>query len=201
MPCGCPYTEIEAGGARAGVTETAAAGLEKRSDAEGRVWAWNPEMDQWQLLHEIAWGDTLWNLSRTYYGQPSLEGVRAIHEVPQNYAIQGPSPDHGLIPGDVILIPDLQQPFEELAATFDPAPTAEPAPTGDAPAAPLPVALPPPPSVEDLPDGAILVSDTGDPIRRGDDRGWWAESSTAKKAAVIAGAAALIGGGYYLVTR
>jgi hypothetical protein len=74
-------------------------------------------MGEWELPHTIKSGDTLWKLSAAYYGKSSMGGVHAIYGVPQNKAIQGPSADSGLIPGDVILIPGLPQPAVAPAAS------------------------------------------------------------------------------------
>jgi len=104
----------EASGARAGVPEDASAGLPTYLDGGGRAWAYHPS-GEWMALHAIRSGDTLWNLSGTYYGTRSLGGVRAIHGVPENTAIQGPDPNRGLIAGDRILIPGLVQPAEAPA--------------------------------------------------------------------------------------
>ena len=100
----------EAAGAAAGRAQDASAGLGLFTDGSGRVWAWNPAMGEWQRLHTIASGDSLWKLTKIYYGAYSQSGVHAIHDVPQNEAIQGPDAGIGLIPGDVILIPGLPQP-------------------------------------------------------------------------------------------
>lgn len=92
------------------VPQDASAGMARYTDAEGHVWAYNPVSDEWQRTHIIRSGDTLWKLSGVYYGSSSLGGVREIFNVPQNKAIQGGSPDTGLIPDDIILIPSLPQP-------------------------------------------------------------------------------------------
>jgi len=95
---------------RAGHPEDATDGLGSITDGAGVVWYWNTAQSEWQQAHTIVSGDTLWKLTRTYYGAYSLPAVATIHEVPQNLAIQGPDPNMGLIPGDVILIPRLAQP-------------------------------------------------------------------------------------------
>jgi len=100
---------LESSGAAAGHAQDASAGLTIVL-VGGDRWAWNPLQAQWQRTHTIVSGNTLWNLSGSYYGAPSLAGVQAIYAVPQNRAIQGPSPDSGLIPGDVILIPNVTRP-------------------------------------------------------------------------------------------
>lgn len=100
---------LESSGAAAGHAQDASAGLTIML-VGGDRWAWNPLQAQWQRTHTIVSGNTLWNLSGSYYGAPSLGGVQAIYAVPQNRAIQGPSPDSGLIPGDVILIPNVTRP-------------------------------------------------------------------------------------------
>ena len=144
MPCQ-PHPNLmlvpEAGGSSAGYPQDASDGLQRRSDANANVWAWNPLFGEWQRMHSIVWGDTLWNLSATYYGSPSLPGVHAIHHVDQNYAIQGPSADTGLIPGDVILIPGLAQVFDAPAG---PAPVPPPVIVEPPTPAPPPVVIAPP---------------------------------------------------------
>ena len=144
MPCQ-PHPNLmlvpEAGGSSAGYPQDASEGLQRRNDANANVWAWNPLFDEWQRMHSIVWGDTLWNLSATYYGSPSLPGVHAIHHVDQNYAIQGPSADTGLIPGDVILIPGLAQVFDAPAG---PAPVPPPVIVEPPTPAPPPVVIAPP---------------------------------------------------------
>ncbi|HXS82638.1 MAG TPA: hypothetical protein VN896_07935 [Methylomirabilota bacterium] len=104
-----PLMFPESGGAAHGGPEDASEGLAKMQDRKG-TWAFNDVMGEWEFVHTIKSGDTLFYLSGWYYGTPSLDGVRAIYHVPQNRAIQGPSPDRGLIPGDKILIPALPQP-------------------------------------------------------------------------------------------
>lgn len=126
---------FEAGGARSGVPEDASAGLPTYLDAAGRAWAYHPSGD-WMPVHQIRSGDTLWNLSGAYYGTSSLAGVRQIHGVPENTAIQGTDPNRGLIPGDRILIPGL------------PPPAGAPSPGGslaDAPPIDAPISPPTPP--------------------------------------------------------
>lgn len=100
----------EAGGAAAGVPQNAWNGLSTATDANGALWAFNPDSSEWQLIHVVQRGDTLWKLSGLYYGQSSLAGVRAIHGVGRNQAVQGRDPNTGLIPGDQILITGLVQP-------------------------------------------------------------------------------------------
>lgn len=90
--------------------QDASSGMATYMDGQGNQWAYNPATAEWQRTHVIQSGDTLWKLSGTYYTAPSLGGVRGIFGVPQNKAIQGDSPDIGLIPGDIILIPGLPQP-------------------------------------------------------------------------------------------
>jgi hypothetical protein len=118
-------------------------------DASNKTWAFNAAMGEWQRTHTIASGDTLWKLSALYYGTSSMGGVHAIYGVPQNKMIQGPSPDSGLIPGDVILIPGLPQPTTP-PSTSDAMPIGafpdEPPPIGGIPTVPpggnLPVPVP-----------------------------------------------------------
>lgn len=151
MPYHLPHPHVlESGGTAAGHPQDASEGLPRQSDTGANVWAWNPVYNEWQRLHSVQWGDTLWNLSATYYGQPSLDGVHAIHHVEQNIAIQGPSADTGLIPGDVILIPGLPQLFQAPAPTPQlPPPDVIPVPTPIAslPGLPAPGDLITPPDI------------------------------------------------------
>lgn len=141
----------DAGGAKAGRPEDASAGFRRITDAQGLPWAWNPVANEWQRIHTIRSGDTLWNLSGTYYGTKSLPGVRAIFNVPQNKAIQGASPDTGLIPGDRILIPGLRQPAAAPIEVSEPGPVEVPTPEPDEPTIgvtpPDVVTVPPIPSI------------------------------------------------------
>ncbi len=119
----------DASGMRAGHTEDASAGLGTITDGGGTIWAWNTVVGEWEVPYTIKSGDTLWKLTKRFYGVFSRDGVHAINLVPQNLAIQGPDPDIGLIPGDVILIPGLPQPAA--------APAAADAPSGDVPQDPV----------------------------------------------------------------
>lgn len=138
---------LEAAGSKSGHPEDASAGMPKWTDASNQQWAFNAAMGEWQMPHLIRSGDTLWKLSGLYYGKSSLDGVHAIHNVPQNLKIQGPSADSGLIPGDVILIPGLPQPSQAPAAA-DTTPNATPQtpitspPVPTAPGSPVPFPLP-----------------------------------------------------------
>ena len=99
----------------------ASAGLQKVEgswNGEARTWAWNPVYSQWQLLHVIREGDTLWNMGGTYYGQRSVANVHRICHVEQNAPIIGADSDCAQgVPGDVLLIPDLEQPGEQPPAS------------------------------------------------------------------------------------
>lgn len=138
---------LEAAGSKSGHPEDASTGMPKWTDASNQSWAFNQAMGQWQIPHIIRSGDTLWKLSGLYYGKSSLDGVHAIHNVPQNKAIQGPSADSGLIPGDIILIPGLPQPAQAPAAA-DTTPMGAPQtpvmapPVPTAPGSPLPFPVP-----------------------------------------------------------
>jgi hypothetical protein len=104
------YPLLEAAGAKLGRPEDASDGMPRWQDSNQKEWAFNSAVGEWERIHTIKSGDTLWKLSGLYYGTSSMGGVHAIYNVPQNKSIQGPSPDSGLIPGDVILIPGLPQP-------------------------------------------------------------------------------------------
>lgn len=142
------FPMLEASGAAVGHAQDASAGLNVMTDASNATWAWNPGAGEWQMLHTIASGDTLWKLSGLFYGTSSLDGVHDIYDVPQNKAIQGPSADSGLIPGDVILIPGLPQPTTAPAAADTTGPMQVPqVPTGiftlpTAAGSPLPAPVP-----------------------------------------------------------
>lgn len=130
---------VEAAGQAQGGPADASAGLQKMNDARG-TWAWNPLYNEWQLLRVIRSGDTLWAMSGEYYGERSVPGVHRIGNIDQNQPILGSTYDRA-VPGDVILIPQLQQPVG-----------APPQPPGDG-------AIPPPggsqPPGLDLPPGGI----------------------------------------------
>jgi len=141
-----PYLNyIEAGGQAQGGPADASAGLSKSSDDRG-TWAWNPVYSEWQLLHTVRSGDTVWAMTRTYYGEQNLVRVRQIGNVQQNKPILGTQYDQA-VPGDVILIPGLSQPG------------------GQAPAPPPPAATPPPGGFEPPPPVAQLPGeiDWGEP--------------------------------------
>ena len=161
MPCNQPHPNLmlvpDAGGSSAGYPQDASEGLQRQSDTQANVWAWNPIFDEWQRLHSGIWGDTLWNRANTYYGAPSLSGGHAIHHVDQNYAIQGPSADTGLIPGDVILIPGLPSSFAPPAG---PAPTPPPVIVEPPEPAPPPVVIAPPTIPVPGAPGAIVPDPT-----------------------------------------
>jgi len=118
---------LEAAGQAQGGPADASSGLTIHNDDRGS-WAFNPLYSQWQLLHIVQSGDTLWALSGRYYGERSMAGVHVIGRVEQNRPILGASYDQA-IPGDVILIPDLEQPGASPPAP--PPPGAVPAPGGD----------------------------------------------------------------------
>lgn len=128
---------VEVAGQAQGGPADASEGLNKINVGE-QTWAWNPIYDEWQLLRMIRSGDTLWNMSGQYYGERSVPGVRRIGNVEQNRPILGSSYDRA-VPGDVILIPGLDQPG---AAPPSPPPGgAQPPPGGAVP--PTPPDLPP----------------------------------------------------------
>lgn len=137
------YPLLEASGAAAGHAQDASAGMARWIDNNQKTWAFNTSAGEWQRLHTIVTGDTLWKISGLYYSAPSLDGVHAIYGVPQNKAIQGSSPDKGLIPGDVILIPGLPQP-------------ALPPQGSDSPVGAFPDAPPPIAGVPTVPPGSGL---------------------------------------------
>ncbi|MHC4218173.1 MAG: hypothetical protein ACYSU7_06910 [Planctomycetota bacterium] len=119
----------EASGQAQGGPADASVGMTIHNDDRGS-WAWNALEGQWMLLHIIVGGDTLWNLTARYYGPTgqNLVSVRRIGNIPQNAPILG-SDYRDAVPGDVILIPDLEQPG--ASPPSPPGGGAEPAPGGD----------------------------------------------------------------------
>ena len=103
----------------------ASAGLTKVEGTwhgQARTWAWNPVYSEWQLLHVLRSGDTLWNMGGTYYGQRSVQNVHRIGDVEQNAPIIGANAggDNAYalgVPGDVLLIPGLEQPANQPPAS------------------------------------------------------------------------------------
>jgi hypothetical protein len=106
-----------AGGLGQGGPADASAGLQKVDgtwNGEQRTWAWNPVSSEWQLLHVVREGDTLWAMGRTYYGESSVANVHRICHLEQNAPIIGASSDCARgVPGDILLIPGLPQPGGE----------------------------------------------------------------------------------------
>lgn len=119
----------DAGGQAQGGPADASVNLTILDTPEG-AWAWNALEGEWQKLHAIVSGNTVWGLTATYYGASgqNLANVRRIGNVPQNKPILGPSYDQA-VPGDVILIPGLAQP--QAAPPSPPPPGAQPPPGGD----------------------------------------------------------------------
>lgn len=105
---------FEAAGQAQGGAADASEGLAKMNDARG-TWAYNTLQDEWQLLHVIRSGDTLWAMGNRYYGQSSVANVHRIGNVPQNRPIVG-SDYAQCVPGDVLLIPGLEQPGNAVPA-------------------------------------------------------------------------------------
>jgi len=108
----------ESAGQMAGAPENAAVGM---SQATGPIvggshpgatnlWAFNELLNEWQPVHVVHSGDTLWDLSGRYYGSKTTPGMRAIRDVPQNLLIVGEDARKA-IPGDRILIPGLGDRF------------------------------------------------------------------------------------------
>ncbi len=198
-------------GARAAppIPQDGSVGLTKYTDAQGAIWAWNPIDKEWQRLHQIRSGDTLWKMAGTYYGGPSLEGVHAIHHVPQNKAIQGGDANTGLIPNDIILIPQLPQPVAPPATSGGSV-----TPIGEVPQVPTPGVLdstipgfsapgtfPIPVSIPTIP-GEIIIPAPGEipppeaitvgaPAPAAADSFWTTGKMVAAGAAVVAGAGIL----------
>lgn len=178
----------EAAGAAAGGPELAHAGLETATDDRGQLWALNGS--EWQAVHLVRTGDTLWNISGRYYGTPSVTGVRQIHAVARNRAVQGPDPNAGLIPGDQILIPGLVQPIAESSPVEATAPNDYPVgvandvmPAGGGGGLPVPIAeepasdpVPNPPPTVAVTEAPIPVSTsvvTASPEPPASDDGAW----------------------------
>jgi hypothetical protein len=159
----------EAAGQAQGGPADASLGMTIQNDDRGS-WAWNALQGQWQLLHVVVSGDTLWNLTRTYYGAggQNLASVRAIGQVPQNEPILGPE-YRDAVPGDVILIPNLEQPGAAPPSPPPggalPPPGGDPVPQPDEPplgGAPQPIpelpAQPPPGWPPTMPWPPVLVT-------------------------------------------
>jgi len=134
---------IEAAGQAQGGAADASAGLNKVTDDRG-TWAWNPLYSEWQLLHIVRSGDTVWQMGATYYGQSSLTNVHRIGNIEQNFPLLGSTYDQA-VPGDVLLIPGLAQPSGQ-------------------PPAPAPGGAVPPPGGAMPPDEPGLAPDVPD---------WW----------------------------
>ncbi len=111
----------EADGIGQGGAADASAGLQKVEGSwrgEVRTWAWNPVYSEWQLLHVLREGDTLWNMGGTYYGQRSVANVHRICDLEQNAPIIGADSDCAQgVPGDILLIPGLTQPEDQPPAS------------------------------------------------------------------------------------
>jgi hypothetical protein len=150
------------------------------------VWVFNDMMQQWQQLHVIQPGQTLYHtLSASYYaGGPNLANTRAIINVPQNTPIVGGAGDRAQA-GDVILIPNLPQAGLPNAAAVPPTPIGQVPINARGPGqppmtlpevlgapAPEPVpGLPPPGEIPGAPvPGAPAPTPVGFPVEK---PGWW----------------------------
>jgi hypothetical protein len=110
-----PWLSIrQVSGINQGGAADASAGLSKITTDADETWAWNPVDGEWQLLHIIRSGDTLWNMGGHYYGQRSRENVHRIGNVQQNKPIVG-NDYASCVPGDILLIPGLAQPADQPA--------------------------------------------------------------------------------------
>lgn len=188
----------DAAGTASGTIEDASAGLSKQTDQAGNVWAYNDLVQQWQLVHTLQAGETIWNLLPSWFGAQSLQLVHLVRDVAQNTPILGPAADQAY-PGDKILIPNLQAPFQGV-----PAPPGVPAgpPAGNGPAPSLPPAeLPPGGSLQvgpmPLPVAAPPVNGNG-VAANGKEASWWTPGRTT---AVAVGAVAAVGLTALLVAR
>jgi len=100
----------EAGGQAANKIEDASAGMQRATDTAGSIWAWNQRAGQWQIpVIMRADGTTILStLARKYYGNALL--WHQIADLAENNPIVGTSGTKA-IPGDVLLIPNLTQPW------------------------------------------------------------------------------------------
>jgi hypothetical protein len=212
----------EAGGQAQGGAADASVGLEKISSGPDETWAWNPIYDQWQLLHVIRSGDTLWQMGAHYYGQASRDNVHRIGDVEQNRRIVGSTYDQ-CVPGDILLIPDLTPPANQPPAP--PGNGAEPPPGGAEPPGSgqdggIDWGDPPanwPPDMPWPPVGGVVTAPyeppagggeqpgpiTPTPVgattpTTGETKGWW---TTGKVVGVSAGGLAVVALVIYLATR
>lgn len=194
----------EADGIGQGGAADASAGLQKVEGSwrgEVRTWAWNPVYSEWQLLHVLREGDTLWNMGGTYYGQRSVANVHRICDLEQNAPIIGADSDCAQgVPGDILLIPGLTQPEDQPPAS--PPGGATPPPGGieppDVPTDPISDERPPgypdeypwPPGWSTSPvetpideEPPAEATPIGAPIETTEGRGWW----TPGKIALVGG--------------
>lgn len=106
----------DAAGQAANKIEDASAGMTRATDTAGNGWAWNPRAAQWQrLLVMKGDGSTILSaLAVKFYG--SAGAWKQIAQLPENTGIVGLDGTKA-IPGDVILIPNLQQPWTPPTST------------------------------------------------------------------------------------
>lgn len=101
---------FDTAGQAANKIEDASAGMQKQPDSSGNVWAWNPRAGQWmRIVVQKADGTTILStLAKKFYNDANR--WREIAQLAENNPIVGDMGDKA-IPGDTILIPNLQQPF------------------------------------------------------------------------------------------
>ena len=195
----------QAGGALSGQLQDASAGLSKQLATNGALWAWNPQMEQWQAVHELAAGETIWGLLPSWYGSQSLTLVHAVRDVPQNLAILG-SDAAQAFPGDVILVPNLAAPWTgpppTPTSTTDPTlATAATAATTAATAATTAATAQTVANTGDETNGeqAITNGNGAAPLAKTNGASWWTPGRTAGVA--VGGAVVVAGLAYYLGRR
>jgi len=107
---------IDAAGQAANKIEDASAGMTKATDTAGNMWAWNGRAGQWQRLVVMKGDGTtiLSTLAQKFYG--SAGAWHQIADLPENTPIVSTSGTKA-IPGDVLLIPNLTQPWTPPTAT------------------------------------------------------------------------------------
>lgn len=115
---------LEAAGALAGHIEDLTAGLPVALDGAGRRWV--QYLGTWMLTHKIRSGDTLWALTKTYYGAAgqTVPNVQIIGNHPLNEPILSAASNYTkAIPGDVIVIPNVSPPPEIISQRGQPLPS------------------------------------------------------------------------------
>lgn len=150
-------------------------GIEPIWTFEGERWIENPQAgNELQLIYAVRSGDSLSRIAREFYDNPAA--WPPIYAVPQNRAMQGPSPDRGLFPGDEILIPELDAGFELVEVNGGPTREGEGA------------------LVVDRTSGEIVGTREGGEVKK-------EGLSTGAKVGIAVAGATVVAGGIYFATR